>query len=82
MLIRRDRLLSKLHGLNASNTSSAEDGSTAQPSDATCPGVDEDESATQKQFLDRRITELLASAMGKKPELDEWTVRTLLQLPP
>ncbi|EFY89962.1 putative negative acting factor [Metarhizium acridum CQMa 102] len=80
MLIRRDRLLSKLHSLSSVNTTT-EDEPTIQPADGSSPSTNADQSATQKQFLERRVTELLASAMGKKPEVDEWTVRTLLQLP-
>ncbi|KID98611.1 negative acting factor, partial [Metarhizium majus ARSEF 297] len=80
MLIRRDRLLSKLHSLSPANTTT-EDEPQAQPADGSSPSTNEDQSATQRQFLERRVTELLASAMGDKPEVDEWTVRILLQLP-
>ncbi|EXV00173.1 Zn(2)-Cys(6) zinc finger domain protein [Metarhizium robertsii] len=80
MLIRRDRLLSKLHSLSPANTTT-QDEPQAQPADGSSPSTNEDQSATQRQFLERRVTELLASAMGDKPEVDEWTVRILLQLP-
>jgi hypothetical protein len=71
MLIRRDHLLSKLHSLNAVRLCS----------DGTHTSADGDQTAMQKRALESRIAELLVTAMGKRPEVDEWTVRTLLQLP-
>ncbi|OAA36308.1 negative acting factor [Metarhizium rileyi] len=80
MLIRRDRLLSKLHSLDSTN-SSTEDKSSTQSGNGTTTSTAEDQRSTQRQFIERRIAELLASAMGKKPEVDICTVKTLLQLP-
>ncbi|KHO00362.1 negative acting factor [Metarhizium album ARSEF 1941] len=80
MMIRRDRLLSKLHSLSSANAID-EDEPNIHADDGIYSSTSEDQTATQKQFIERRVTELIASAMGEKPEVDEWTVRTLLQLP-
>lgn len=80
MLIRRDRLLSKLRSLSWTNRTAGPE-SAASPNTETSTMADNEQLPTQKQFVDRRIAELLASAMGEKPEVDEWTVKALLQLP-
>lgn len=80
MHIRRDRLLSKLRSLSWTNKTPLPESATS-PRAETSIMADNEQLPTQKQFVDRRIAELVASAMGEKPEVDIWTVKTLLQLP-